>query len=120
MYIYICEIQGSFEERTLSSSVQRNCTKTLRADYDTTNMPNCSLFSWGKGFPNYRDASCNAEPYTGTVCGKQLLAWQECVIGGGEEVFLDQTLMESSYPQKEKEASQFLQFLRKFAEIYCH
>lgn len=97
----------------MSSSVPVNCTKKSKGD-DGTITSNCSLFVWGEIIPTNSDASCSAERYTGSVCRQQLLAWQECAIGGAEDVFLDRMITELSQPQREKQAYQFLQLLRKF------
>ena len=96
-----------------------NCTERLHLDHYTTKTSNCSLFAWRKGFRNNASASCSAETYTGNVCRQQLLAWQECAVGGAEDVHIELTVAELSQAKKEKDVSQFLQFLSKLMDI-CH
>ena len=94
-----------------------NCAKKLHLEDDTTKTSNCSLFAWRKGIRNNTNASCSAETYTGSVCRQQLLAWQECAVGGAEDVHIELTVTELSQAKKEKDASQFLRFLSKLMDI---
>ena len=74
-------------------------------------LSNCSSFSWGLVYHHDSLDNCSAEPYAGSVCRKQLLAWQECAVGGAEDVFLDLTFMEQSQVERERDVAQFLHFL---------
>ena len=74
----------------------------------------CSLFSWSTAYSNDRPGNCSAENYTGSVCRPQLLLWQDCSAGSRQDVLLDLTLMEHSQEEGERDASQFLHFLREF------
>ena len=79
----------------------------------------CSLVSWGTAYPEISsDGNCSMEPYTGSVCRDQLLAWQECAVGVVEEVLLDGSLMEQSLAERERDTAQFLYFLREFTSDY--
>ena len=75
----------------------------------------CSSLSWGVGYPNGSlEGICRPENYTGIVCRQQLMTWQDCVVGGADkDVFLDLTLMEQSQEERERDAAQFLHFLRE-------
>ena len=85
-----------------------NC---MRVNESVQPLNNCSSVSWGEAFPNDGLANCSAEPYTGNVCRQQLLAWQECAVGGSEDVLLDMTLVELTQVERERDAAQFLHFL---------
>ena len=76
-------------------------------------LSNCSSISWGEAYSNNGLANCSAEPYTGSVCRQQLLAWQGCAVGGAQDVLLDMTLVELTQVERERDAAQFLHFLRE-------
>ena len=79
----------------------------------------CSIVSWGTAYPEISsDGNCSMEPYTGSVCRDQLLAWQECAVGVVEEVLLDESLMEQSQAERERDTAQFHYFLREFTSHY--
>ena len=85
-----------------------NCTnvnETLKV------LRNCTFFTWEMVYSSNNQSHCSAEPYTGSVCSRQLLAWQECKIGGSENVLLDMTLKEQSQQERERDVAQFLHFL---------
>ena len=65
--------------------------------------------------------ACNPKLYSSSLCRQQLLALQECAVGGAEDVLIDLTLGELSLEEREKGVSQFLHFLRKFSHMctYC-
>ena len=118
LYRYTHDSQKSFPANTASSPVPGNCTNKMVVINATAGPNNCSFFSWGEFIPDsHYSGSCSAEAYAGSVCSEQLMAWQDCAIGGEEEVvLLDATLPKGlSQLQKEKEASQFLQLLRECA-----
>ena len=97
------------ERNAKSVSVLLNCTTGVEnASVD------CSLISWGTAYPEMHSGNCSAEPYTGSVCRQQLLAWQDCAVGGVEEVLLDGSLMEQSQAERERDTAQFHHFLREF------
>ena len=75
----------------------------------------CSSLSWGVAHPNgSHEGNCRVENYTGIVCRQQLMTWQDCAVGGADkDVFLDLTLMQQSQEQRERDAAQFLYFLRE-------
>ena len=88
-----------------------NCT-----EMNTTQLQSvdCILYSWGRVLDDENhDTSCNPKPYTSSVCRQQLLAWQECAVGTMEDLFLDLTIGELSQLERERDASQFLYFLRE-------
>ena len=91
-----------------------NCN---RDSADVNTVANCSLYSWAMESPNESFGNCSGELYSGGVCRQQLLEWQECAVGGGEEVLLDLTLMESSQEERERDASQFLHFISEWIHI---
>ena len=74
-------------------------------------MNSCSSISLGVAYRNDSLGNCSASPYTGSVCRPQLLAWQDCAVGGTEDVFLDLSLMEQSQEESERDVAQFLHFL---------
>ena len=63
--------------------------------------------------PSDGGEGCSVEAYTGSVCKQQLLEWQECAVGGAEDVFLDLTSMDQSQQERERDVAQLLYFLRK-------
>ena len=65
----------------------------------------------GVAYRNDSLGNCSAAPYSGSVCRPQLLAWQDCAVGGAEDVFLDLSLMEQSQEESERDVAQFLHFL---------
>ena len=67
-------------------------------------------------YPHGDFDGCSAEPYTGSVCRQQLLVWQECTVGGAEDVILDMTFMEQSQDERERDVAQFFHFLRKLID----
>ena len=85
-----------------------NCT-----GYWFSNSTDCSPFSWTVANPDEGSVGCSAEVYTGSVCRQQLLGWQECAVGGAEDVFLDLTSMDKSQLERERDVAQFLYFLRE-------
>ena len=97
-----------------SSSTEVNCSN-INESVRASGMY-CSSLSWGVTYPNGSlTGNCSAKNYTGIVCRQQLTTWQDCVVGGADkDVFLDLTLMEQSQEEKERDAAQFLHFLREF------
>ena len=87
-----------------------NCTKQ---NTSSRPMSGCSSYSWIAVYHDQNNGDCVPEPYTGTVCRQQLLAWQECVTGRSGDVLLDSSLKEPSQEQREKDVSQFLHFVRE-------
>ena len=75
----------------------------------------CALFSWGKAPLHDNLGNCNASPYTGIMCNKQLLAWQECAaVGSVQDVaLLDLSNSEQSEEERERDVAQFLHLLHK-------
>ena len=81
----------------------------------------CALFSWGKVPLHDNLGNCSAKPYTGIMCNKQLLAWQECAVGSVQDVvLLDHPLSngEQSEEERERDVAQFLHFLCKLTPIF--
>ena len=82
--------------------------------YLASNSTSCSPFSGSVVNSDEGNLGCNAEAYTGSVCKEQLLAWQECTVGGAEDVLLDSmSMMDQSQQEKERDVAQFLYFLRE-------
>ena len=77
-------------------------------------LSSCSSFSWSIAYSIDRPGNCSGENYTGSVCRPQLLLWQNCSAGSGQDVLLDLTLMEHSQEERERDVAQFLHFLREF------
>ena len=78
----------------------------------------CIFYSWGRVLDADNKGTCNPEPYTSSLCRQQLLAWQECVFGGAEDVLIDLTFGELSLEERERDISQFLHFLRKLSHTH--
>ena len=98
-----------------SVSVPVNCTIGVEnASLD------CSLIPWATFYSETSPGNCSAEPYAGSVCRQQLLAWHECAVGGVEEVLLDGNLMETSQEERERDTAKFHHFLREFTRwLHC-
>ena len=99
-----------------NNSVQVNCTSINES---VKGLRNCSSFSWGISNPNERFDQCSPESYTGSVCRQQLLTWQECAVGGAEDVYLEMTFMKKSQEENERDAAQFFHFLCELIQIIC-
>ena len=79
----------------------------------------CGSISWGMAYPDNNQGNCRAKPYTGIMCNKQLLAWQECAVGSVQDVvLLDLSNSEQSEEERERDVAQFLHFLRKLTPIF--
>ena len=97
----------------MHSPLLENCTK-IQGNYSKS--ADCAFFSWGTAYPDDDDnlGNCSAKPYTGSVCSKQLLAWQECTVGSVQDaVLLDLSNSEQSQEERERDTAQFLHFLCK-------
>ena len=105
----ICTQSGS-SGNAESSSVPVNC---VNVNESVKELSNCSALSRGIAYPNDSLGNCSTENYTGSVCRQQLLAWKECAVGGAKEIFLDLTFIKLSQEEKERDAAQFLHFLRE-------
>ena len=109
----LCYVQG---ENSPSTSLSRNCSDINGSEFGSLD---CISYSWGRILNTETNGVCNPEPYTNGLCRPQLLAWQECVVGGGaEDVLIDWTFGELSLEERERDVSQFLYFLRKFSHAY--
>ena len=75
----------------------------------------CLSYSWGRVIDEDNHGVCNLNPYASSLCRQQLLAWQECAVGGAEDLLLDLTFGELSLEERERDISQFRHFLRKFS-----
>ena len=103
-------------ENAAFTSAPVNCTEMIGSGLGSVD---CISYSWGMVLDDENHGVCNPKPYTSSVCRQQLLAWQECAVGGGEDVFLDLTFGELSQEEREKEVSQFLYFIRKLSRTCC-
>ena len=70
-------------------------------------------------YPYDKFSNCSVELYTGSVCSKQLGAWQECTVGNVQDVMLlDLMNSEQSQEERERDAAQFLHYLRELSGYY--
>ena len=125
--IYIININSQTNAHVNASypPVPVNCTP-IHGNYSASaelpfTLADCGSISWGMAYPDnmYNQGNCSAKPYTGIMCNKQLLAWQECTAAGSVQdvVLLDPSNSEQSEEERERDVAQFLHFLRELTPI---
>ena len=112
--VYVC-VQLTLDKSAPFTSVQLNCSDINASGLGSVD---CVSYSWGRVLDEDNHGICNLNPYNSSSCRQQLLAWQECALGSAEDLFLDFTFGELSLEEKERDASQFLHFLRRFSHTY--
>ena len=105
-----------FHENVPPIFVPINCTERNGSEFGSVD---CISYSWGIVLDDENHGNCTPIPYTGSICRQQLLTWQECAVGGAEDVFLDLTFGELSQEERERDVSQFLYFLRRLSHTYA-
>ena len=98
----------------VDSTQKVNCSN-VHIPYPLSNRSaNCSSLPWDIANVNNGTNSCSVSTYNGSVCKQQLLSWQECAVGGSENVYLDMAFVEHSlWEESERNVAQFLHFLRE-------
>ena len=77
----------------------------------------CSPLSWSESYSDESVVGCMFENYTGSVCSKQLISWQECALGHADAIYLHVTSENYTQEEMERNVAQFLYFLR---ELWVH
>ena len=103
------------DENARFASVPFNCSDINASELGSVD---CVSYSWGRVLDVDNHSVCNPKPYTSSLCRQQVRAWQECALGGTEDLLLDLTFTELSLEERERDVSQFLHFLRKFSHAY--
>ena len=108
-------LQIPWDENAASASIPFNCSDIKASELGSVD---CVSYSWGRVLDVDNHGICIPHPYTSSLCRQQLLAWQECAVGGAEDPLLDLNVGKLSLEEREKDISQFLHFLRKFSPAY--
>ena len=81
-------------------------------------LRNCSSISSADSYDmNGTVVNCSAEVYVGSVCRRQLTAWQESTLGQAEKVYVELTPEQYTQAERERDAAQFLYFLRELSNL---
>ena len=118
--LILCFTPKTDNSRTEDTAEISNCTEPVAAVEISSD--DCLPYTWGVVQSSESGSPCVAERYTGNVCRKQLLGWQECCTAkGGDQVLLQSADSGSrSQLEAEKDVAQLLYFLSTNIKIHVY